>query len=81
MLITRRSAFSGLETTRDINITDEQYNNWAGGMLIQNAFPHLSDDDREFLINGTTEEEWAEHTEDMRKQEEIRGDDSEDIAF
>lgn len=30
----------------------------AGTMLIQDLFPYLSDDDREFLLTGITPEEW-----------------------
>jgi hypothetical protein len=33
----------------------EKYNE---GMLIQNAFPYLSPDDREFLQTGTSPEGW-----------------------
>jgi hypothetical protein len=29
-------------------------------MLIQDAFPQLSDDAREFLMSGITREEWEE---------------------
>lgn len=32
---------------------------WHRGAMIQNAFPTLSADDREFLMTGITPEEWA----------------------
>jgi hypothetical protein len=61
MLVTNRSTLSGNTNTREIAITETQYNNWISGMLIQNAMPNLSADDREFLISGITPEEWDEH--------------------
>ena len=61
MLITRTSELSGDEHTRDIPVTQEQYNNWRNGMLIQKAMPNISIEDREFLMTGVTEEEWEEH--------------------
>jgi len=30
------------------------------GTLVQDAFPHFDDDQREFLISGITPEEWDE---------------------
>lgn len=61
MKITKRSTFSGNLSTRDIDITERQLRNWMlEGKMIQDAMPHLSADDREFLISGTTPEEWDE---------------------
>jgi len=31
---------------------------WVRGALVQDAFPSLSDDDREFLMTGVTRDEW-----------------------
>lgn len=58
MQITRKSQISGIERTRDIDVTEEQLRNYNNGLLIQNAFPHLSADDREFIKTGITAEEW-----------------------
>jgi hypothetical protein len=33
---------------------------YQSGTLIQDAFPGLSDSDREFIITGVTGEEWIE---------------------
>jgi hypothetical protein len=33
---------------------------YANGALLQDAFPHLSADDREFIKSGITKEEWDE---------------------
>jgi len=60
MKITRKSGLTGEINTRDLDITPKQYTAYLGGTLAQLAFPHLSADDREFLITGITPEEWAE---------------------
>lgn len=58
MLITRISGFTGVEHTRDINLEWTDYVRWLDGANIQDAMPYLSVDDREFLMTGTTPEEW-----------------------
>ena len=58
MLIQRTSRISGITRTKDIDCTKEQYIDWLSGANIQDAMPHLSDDDREFLLTGITKEEW-----------------------
>lgn len=58
MEITRKSVVTGKESTLDIDITPAQYNAWKKGGLIQNVAPHLSVEDREFLISGITPGEW-----------------------
>lgn len=45
----------------DIDITDrELLRIMQGNEHIQNIVPHLSPEDREFLITGITPEEWKE---------------------
>jgi hypothetical protein len=58
--ITKVSGLTGKTHTREINVTQEQLDNWNSGTLIQRAMPHLSADDREFLKTGITPEEWEE---------------------
>ena len=58
MLITRKSAFTNNVHTMDINVTQEQLSAWESGTLIQNAMPHLSADEREFIMTGITPDEW-----------------------
>ena len=58
MQITKTSPVSGKENTLELNITQEQYNRWQAGEHIQNVMPHLSPDEREFLISGCTAEDW-----------------------
>jgi len=58
MQFIRKSMLSGVVRTRDIDVTEEEYDRWRSGVLIQRAMPHLSDVDREFIMTGITEEEW-----------------------
>lgn len=58
MKITKTSILTGKVHTLEINISEEQFNRWQAGESIQNVCPHLSVDDREFLISGSTKEEW-----------------------
>ena len=60
MLITRKSLISGNTNTMSLPITEEQYTAWEQGTLVQVAMPHLSPDEREFVMSGITPEEWAE---------------------
>lgn len=58
MTITRTSGLTGHTHTREIDVTDDQLKSWLEGDLIQDAMPHLSPDDREFIMTGITPEEW-----------------------
>jgi hypothetical protein len=58
MLITKTSMISGIERTMDIPITQEQLDSWNQGMLIQEAMPNLTPDEREFIKTGITNDEW-----------------------
>tara|TARA_B100001939_G_scaffold330373_1_gene327484 strand:- start:250 stop:450 length:201 start_codon:yes stop_codon:yes gene_type:complete len=60
MEIVRRSPFSGLHHVMDLPVTQEQLDRWQAGELVQNVFPHLSADEREFLMTGITPQEWEE---------------------
>lgn len=58
MLITMTSMISKNTSTMDIDISEEQlYRIKHTQELIQNVVPHLSSEDREFLITGITPEE------------------------
>jgi hypothetical protein len=56
--------FEGKQRTITVNVTEEcfldSYKKWQQGVLIQNAFPYLSADEREFLMTGSTDEDWYE---------------------
>ena len=58
MLITMTSILSGKTTTKDIDVEPEQITAWQNGVLIQDAMPKLSPSDREFIMTGTTPEDW-----------------------
>ena len=58
VLITKKSPISGNVNSLDLPITEAQILLWQSGALIQEAFPHLSADQREFLLSGITPEEW-----------------------
>ena len=58
MLITRTSFISGLTRTEDIDITQEHLDDWNSGTIIQHAMPHLTADEREFIMSGCTAAEW-----------------------
>lgn len=59
MKITKASRISGTVSTMDLDITSEQLARIEAGIeLIQNIVPHLSSDEREFLITGITPQEW-----------------------
>ena len=65
MKITKRCQLDGKTYTMDISkLTPELLllGNLArdNGALIQNAFPYLSADEREFLMTGTPPEVWDE---------------------
>lgn len=60
--IARKSPFTGKVNQMTINLSEEEFNRratkWQAGELIQNAFPMLSADEREFIKTGITPEEW-----------------------
>ena len=58
MLIERMSMFTGITRSMELPITKEQWDAFENGALVQDAFPHLSPDEREFIITGMTKEEW-----------------------
>jgi hypothetical protein len=61
MLVTKQSRISGKISSMDLDITSEQLDRVNLGIeLIQNIVPHLSSEEREFLITGITPQEWNE---------------------
>ncbi len=69
MKITRTSQATGIKRSMEIQVTQEQIKAWEDGMLIQDAMPFLTDDEREFLISGMTPQEW-DHIFEMNNIEE-----------
>lgn len=60
MQVTRVSALTGIERTREICVLPEELKAWQNGVAIQRAMPRLTPEQREFMISGITEEEWEE---------------------
>ena len=58
MKVIRTSPFSGNTNVMEIDVTQEQIALWESGTLIQNAMPHLTPDEREFIMTGITPDEW-----------------------
>jgi hypothetical protein len=58
MKITKTSILSGITRTKEINVNQSQIDKWVAGMLIQDAMPNVSVDEREFIMTGSTPEEW-----------------------
>lgn len=58
MRITRKSIITGVERTLDLPVSQSQWVAYTLGASIQNAMPHLSADEREFILTGVTKEEW-----------------------
>lgn len=61
MKVTKRSPLTGIEETRDLDITQEQMDEYCTRprRMIQDIFPDLSPGDREFIQTGYTEADWA----------------------
>jgi len=60
MQVTKQSVLTGKTHTLEIDISEAQHKRWKGGEMIQDVCPHLSADDREYLISGATAEEWTQ---------------------
>ena len=61
MLVVRKSPFTGKTHEWDMpTVTEERLSEWANGGSVQDVFPELSADEREFIMTGITPEEWDE---------------------
>lgn len=59
VLVTKVSALSGKTNSMELPVRQGQIEYWQqSGDLIQNVFPHLDADQREFLMTGITPLEW-----------------------
>ena len=74
MLITRVSMLTGETHTRDLLVTTRDLDRYYGGLLLQDAFPHLTPGEREFIKTGITDDEWdlfaLEQEEEQRRIDE-----------
>lgn len=62
MILKRKSIVSGKVRDLEIDITEQQLNEFENGTLglIQDAFPHLNSNEREFILSGIHPDEWFE---------------------
>jgi len=58
MIIERRSEITGAYREMEIDVCPQQIKEWEEGRLIQDAMPNLTPSEREFIMTGTTDEEW-----------------------
>lgn len=70
MILKRVSPFDGSINEMEINMGEEEfneaYNEWQAGVLVQNAFPQLTTDQREFIMTGITPTQWDQMTGEKR---------------
>ncbi len=61
MKITRKSILTGIVRTIELPISEKDLKRYENGDgLIQNIFPNLSKEEREFIMTGVTSDEWDE---------------------
>lgn len=58
--VIRTSRFSGVKRERILPITESQWAAWQAGGYIQTCLRNLSEEDREYILTGTTQAEWDE---------------------
>jgi len=58
--VTRQSAITRKINTMELPITQEHLDMYetVGDILIQDAFPNLNEEQREFILSGITPQEW-----------------------
>lgn len=57
MIVAKVSPMSGQVNELELPISQDAYEAWRSGALIQRVMPHLTSVQREFLISGYTPEE------------------------
>jgi hypothetical protein len=65
MKIRKRSLISGKISEMNIDVNRDLYVMWESSPVetrphVQNAFPMLTPDEREFILTGVTPEEWKD---------------------
>ena len=61
MLITNKSKVSGKVRSMELDVTEAQLNRYnSGRFTLQDCFPNLTPDEREFIKSGITADEWEE---------------------
>lgn len=57
-IVERKSTLTGRKRQWPMPITEQELQRWKDGELIQDVFPHLTTDEREFIVSGITPDEW-----------------------
>ncbi len=60
MIIRKKSIISGIVRDIDLPITEIEWGRYTRGARMQDAFPLLTAEQREFILSGITPEEWAD---------------------
>lgn len=61
MKVTKTSPFSGEEHTIEVDVSEEVMDKFREGKITASqAFDHLAEPERRFVIDGITPEEWRE---------------------
>ena len=65
--VTRQSVLTRQMNTMELPISQEHLDIYdtVGDILVQDAFPNLDKEQREFLISGITPDEWNKHLGDF----------------
>jgi hypothetical protein len=58
--LSKVSLFTNRLNTMCIEMEIEDFYEWQKGALIQQVLPYLSPSEREFLMTGSTDDEWDE---------------------
>tara|TARA_R100001224_G_scaffold109755_1_gene87567 strand:- start:1325 stop:1507 length:183 start_codon:yes stop_codon:yes gene_type:complete len=53
---------TNITRTLDLDVTQKQLDDYENGSLLQNAFPNLTPNQREFIKTGITNDEWKSLT-------------------
>ena len=69
MIIEKQSIISGKTYQMELDITQQQLNDFVDGIsrLAQDAFPQLSIDEHQFIISGIHPVEWNELFGELRE--------------
>jgi len=65
MLIISKSIITGVERSKDIDVTFEQLDAWHDGQLIQTAMPNVSPVDRDFIKGIFEDEQYSPDEDDV----------------
>jgi len=69
MQITRKSIISNMIRTVELDITQKQLDDYENGVLLQDAFPNLSPNEREFIKSGIVPIEWESFIDEVRPEQ------------